>query len=197
MTFPSSDPSSYSDYCGSPVLLQGKNYTFEGNENCVHLLVLSALRTLDAITKHNQLDWRLKNFKRQVYPHQPFTNTALKFIFDRDAVTEGGRRTAAVSRYFYADMDPEKGKWIKVVSSAINRMVYDFSGEGYFALDTGVSGNVFSRHYFDMNEDHENGNLYRMIFNRTEIEHVHTTKLVLEPHRNQHTNSQHHQKDSL
>ena len=40
-----------------------------------------------------------------------------------------------------------------------------------YSIDTGVNGNLFAGHYFDMNKDHLAGDLYKMLIG-SEVEKV-------------------------
>ena len=44
--------------------------------------------------------------------------------------------------------------------------------DDYFSLDTGISGNVLSSHYFDMNENHLNDKMYPILSKEEEVRAV-------------------------
>ena len=47
--------------------------------------------------------------------------------------------------------------------SANLKLVVEMGGDIHYSMDTGSSENVFSKHYFNMNERHASNNLYKLV----------------------------------
>ena len=112
--------------------------------------------------------WTWSNAHTNAYPHLPFSMVpVLRHFFHREVPAGGNYHTAAVSRYVLADL--EKYKKFKGLYTANYKQVIDLgergqlnSGQTLMTIDTGMSGNLFTPHYFSMNDDHVKGNLYKM-----------------------------------
>lgn len=96
----------------------------------------------------------------------PWSMTPLKFIFHRSLPAKGNGNTAAVSRYNLMKFMEQKKfpstgvaqfKMIVALGETVQK------GEQYWMIDTGVSGNVFSSHYFDLSADFQVGKLRKML----------------------------------
>lgn len=112
----------------------------------------------------------------QLYPHVPFSsNSFLALIFERSSSSGGSRNTVNVAPPFYYEY--AETKRLDSKHSANFKMILD-GQNGYYSTDTGVSGNVLSKHYFDMNERHLAGDLLPILLNREE--HIRLGNSVLE-----------------
>ena len=119
------------------------------NAPCAALLIISLLEAqnllIEKMPDADPLLWKWKYLHRQRLAHLPFTETPLRFFFDRTFYSSGTRRTVYVSTY---NMRKEEfdgihgGNYIMIVSLAKN-------DTDFYLLDSGVSDNVFSRHYDD------------------------------------------------
>jgi hypothetical protein len=47
--------------------------------------------------------------------------------------------------------------------SANLKLVVEMGGDIHYSVDTGSSENVFSKHYFNMNERHSKNDLYKLV----------------------------------
>lgn len=113
-------------------------------------------------------EWNWSNAHTNAYVHLPFSMVPfLRSIFHREVPAGGNYHTPAVSRYVLADL--EKFKKFKGLYTANYKQVIDLGEKGQpnsgltlMTVDTGMSGNAFSPHYFSMNSDHVNGSLHPM-----------------------------------
>ena len=98
----------------------------------------------------------------------PWSRTPLKFIFDREVPTFGSTNTPHVSKVSYQKALKADGKFESTHVAGL-KMIVAHSADGakqatnLFSCDTGINGNIFSKHYFNMNEDHLNGKLQEML----------------------------------
>ena len=127
-----------SHLCASNVTVAGEIVLQREGQHCAGIVVLSMLRAKDALTKSNpaQSQWKWRHYMKQVYNHQPFSQTSLRYFFHREVEQEGNRRTVAFARYNYPDVDPENGKWFTARAGAVLREVMELGGEGYISIDT-------------------------------------------------------------
>ena len=93
--------------------------------------------------------------------HNPFSlNRWIAWIFERSAESGGwGTTVHAVSSNWAAGMSGNHGPGVKFVADLGNR------SEGYWSLESGVSGNVLGRHYDDMFSQFHYGEIPRFEFN--------------------------------
>lgn len=117
-----------------------------------------AWRILEKGISPNANDWRWGAIHHHFYEHIPFSVIpGFKQIFHREAEAIGNRRTLSMSIYDYYHNDLEKRVDLRSNFAPNFRFAIDmneFHSRAYMSLDTGISGSIFSEHYFDMNEWH-------------------------------------------
>ena len=96
------------------------------------------------------------------YPNQPWSLTPLKRIWHREVPTGGNTNTPGVSKIKMSRI--EEDKIIKSTHTANYKQVIEFNEDpqkdvNLMSIDTGMSGNIFSGHYFTMNKGHLQGEL--------------------------------------
>lgn len=80
-------------------------------------------------------------------------------MFDRSTPASGSWNTINVAPPpYYIDHENEESIWYDSLHSANFKFIMDVDWT-FMSIDTGVSGNVFSKHYFNMNERHMRGDL--------------------------------------
>lgn len=90
----------------------------------------------------------------------PFSMTPLRYIFHREVPTFGNTQTPHVSKVNYV-RGLEQGRFASTHVAGYKQVIAHGEANIY-TIDTGVNGNLFAGHYFDMNKDHLAGNLYKM-----------------------------------
>ena len=114
-------------------------------------------------------DWEWQNIHSNEYPNAPHSMVPfLRPFFHRSVPLGGNFNTVAVSKYdvkkFFKDNRFNSGH------TSTYRQVVDFDADvSQFSLESGQHGNWFGGHYFDMQERHQSGDLYKMVINRNEI----------------------------
>ena len=121
-------------------------------------MVLSLIKAHDylynKVSKKSQ-DWLYGGLCTNIYAHLPFSDVpVLSYFFHREGPGQGNLRTVNYALASLNEFDPDNGVWFRASLGTNLRMSMDMGGEGRFSVDTGVSGNVFSPHYFNMNQDH-------------------------------------------
>ncbi|KAL4453701.1 hypothetical protein ABPG74_009597 [Tetrahymena malaccensis] len=131
--------------------------------DCIKNLVLAFDQAFQHLTEKYGEDvnnWQWGLVHRHRFDHKPFSQTPLKYFFEREYIGEGNRRTINVGGVNHL---PDKwDSWY----SANYRQVIDMSekNDSYFVLDTGISENIFSEHYDDQMKLHQVGKAIPMKF---------------------------------
>jgi acyl-homoserine lactone acylase PvdQ len=135
------------------------------NINCKDVIYQSFSTAVKNFTAFAQKKWG--DIHHLVYPHNPLSsNNLLKMIFHRTVPAAGSRNTVNVAGPVLRDFPTTKR--LDAKHSANLKLITD--GEKILiSLDTGISGNIFSGHYFDMNARHIKGNLYEMILDESKL----------------------------
>ena len=105
----------------------------------------------------NVLPWGEVHY--HYYAHSFESNNIMKKIFSRKVSTDGSRNTVKVSKTKYSLDNP-----FTSTHSANLKYINDLSDitRPYLCLDTGNSGNIFSKFYDNMMVDCEKNNLYKI-----------------------------------
>ena len=134
-----------------------------GSKNCEKYIV-SVLNNLDNYledykdSKGNVKIWG--DVLYNDYPHVPFDNIpVLNKIFSRQKKTGGNRNTVNLARGAYNE---KKAQFIST-NSASFKFICDMSDptSPYLIMNTGNSGNIFSKFYDNLLEKNENGELIK------------------------------------
>jgi len=99
------------------------------------------------------------------YSFQPWSLTKLKPLWHREVPVGGNGNTISVSKGSFANI--AKNKIIKATHTANYKQVVSFGktpeeDENLMSIETGVSGNLFAGHYFNMNAAHLAGDLNKI-----------------------------------
>lgn len=81
----------------------------------------------------------------------------------------GNGNTLSISKY---DLDVSGDTPFRSTHTPTYKQIIDFNDSGksnLISFDTGSSGNVLSKHYFDMNEDHMGGKMHHLETNFKEM----------------------------
>lgn len=122
--------------------------------------------------------WQYGKLHLKCYPHTPFTNSKiLSYFFDRSYGSGGNRRTVQVSQADYSN------NLYRGVHSAQIRVIYSLGNpEGnLWVLDTGISGNVLSKHYDDQMKLYAKGQYIKAIRNKDEIYQLEDVLILAHP----------------
>ena len=136
---------------------------YKGPHFCEHNLAMSFVKTkecLDALP-----DWSWISVHVNEYPNQPWSMTPLKAFWHRETPVDGNTQTPKVSKY-NIDRIVETGRFISHHTANL-KTVFEFREDpkdnvNYVSIETGMSGNLFGGHYFDMNQEHLDGELPRI-----------------------------------
>ena len=147
---------------------------------CIYQIVKAFEETPDYIRKElgsDRSNWKWGSLHTIDYPHQPLSATPLKSIFHREYPGFGNKRTVNVAMYQLENN-------FKGIHTANYRLVasLDESQESYYSIDSGISGNAFSKHYDDQQKLHQKGEYIRMTFGKESLGNY-TEKLELRPTR--------------
>jgi len=110
-------------------------------------------------------NWIWRNLHSRQYANLPWSKTPLKFFFHRDVPYSGNGNTPNVSGVKF-----RRNRQNIVFESthvAAYKMIVNFDADAQkdtnlYSIDTGMNGNPFQGHYFDMNTNHIYGKLYKM-----------------------------------
>jgi len=83
----------------------------------------------------------------------PWSFTPFRWLFHRETSVGGNENTNAVSKYHMSRVE-EEGIFKSTHSPAYKQIVDLGTDLTLMSIDTGVSGNIFGGHYFDMNYRH-------------------------------------------
>lgn len=155
------------DFCGSTYSMFNETFTFKDHK-CLLNWGYAAVHTM-MILENKDFDsrwWRWRDIHTKVYEHLPFSKVPfLKNYFHREVISPGGRRTLSFSLYDTYSQDLEKKAEFRSDFSANLRFVVDMKNLKNpwkypirMSLDTGISENPFSKHYFDQNSNHYHWN---------------------------------------
>ena len=128
---------------------------------CIYQLVKAFEEVTDYIREklgEDKSQWKWGLLHRIDYPHAPMSSTPLSFLFHRSYPGFGNKRTVNVALHQLEDQN------FDAVVTANYRLVasMDETMETYYSIDSGVSGNAFSKHYDDQQKLHLRGEYLRM-----------------------------------
>ena len=134
------------------------NSNIKSNTSCLENVVYSLLETKkyveNILGEESRGLWEWKNIMFSKYPHKPFSQTPLKFLYEVTKPGKGNMNTINV-----AGLKPQvHGGFIGRHSSNMRFISsLDKNDKSYFVIDTGISESPFSIHYTDMMSLHYNG----------------------------------------
>lgn len=137
-------------------------YNGEKVNSCTESLVRALDEAINFLnTTHSGANVTWGDYHPMGYPNIPFTRTPLRKIFDRSVPVSGNANTVNVGAFRMFRYEEQRftglhSANLKIASEMYNNTVY-------YSLDTGVSENILSGHYFDMNERHLKNDLYPLI----------------------------------
>ena len=141
----------------------------------------------------NEERWTWGDVHINEYAAMPWSKTPLKHFFHREVSTAGNSHTPNVSK---ANLDLKENRFVSTHAANFKMLVSLEASDSHltpspknnlYSIDTGDGSNIFNKHYFDMNEDHLNGNLKPM-YMREHISEVNTETLTLNPISNKNKN---------
>eukprot|EP01015_Nassula_variabilis_P030306 TRINITY_DN663_c0_g1_i12.p1 TRINITY_DN663_c0_g1~~TRINITY_DN663_c0_g1_i12.p1 ORF type:complete len:223 (+),score=28.54 TRINITY_DN663_c0_g1_i12:173-841(+) len=145
---------------------------------CVQPLVLAfeqAITELNQLFGENYNEWQWHRVSAKVLPQLPFSKTPLRNIFERKSINGGNRRTINVGSFYMR----QARDYMSTQASNL-RFLVELDEKSYplFMLDSGQSGNVFSKHYDDMLRMHEKGEYIEVVTGQDALKNL-TNKIVL------------------
>jgi acyl-homoserine lactone acylase PvdQ len=143
-------------------------YSYKGPKVCEFNMAMAFVEAHKKLTSISaqESNWQWSQIHFNDYPTLPWSKTPLKFLFHRTTPTFGNTNTPHVSKVsytqgltdgFFASNHVAGYKMIVAHADSAKK------ADNLFSIDTGVSENVFHKHYFDMNESHLNGELHPML----------------------------------
>ncbi|CAI2384247.1 unnamed protein product [Moneuplotes crassus] len=163
----SQNPSHFSKYCQSgtkdvknacvKVVVGGLNFIYE--------------YLVPAGTRFEDQDALFGKWHTVQYNYAPFTNSFLRYFFDRSDSDSGSKHTINVGSIYYEDF-AEKG--LQSSHTPIYRMVVDFGKDedNQFCIETGASENILGKYfYYNLHDAHMSMELVPMNFNSLNTSH--------------------------
>ena len=129
-------------------------------------------------------DWIWRNLHTRQYSNLPWSKTPLRFFFHREVQTGGNNNSLNVAGCKFRTN--ANNTVFNSVHVAAYKMVVNFDPKdsrndvNLYSIDTGMNGNPFQGHYFDMNNDHVYGRLSRMKIGQ-QLENTKVNTLILRP----------------
>ena len=112
----------------------------------------------------NPKDWVWRNIHVREYANLPWSKTPLAFLFHRTVPMSGNNNSLNVSGVKM--LKNRNNVVFEAIHVASYKMVVSFVDKenpkrdfNLYSIDTGMNGNPFQGHYFDMNNDHIYGRL--------------------------------------
>ena len=144
---------------------RGYNDEYSGPDSCQHNIARAFYEAkvfLDQNISPLKENWKWKNVHVNEYAYAPWSMTPLKFIWHREVPTGGNGNTPSVSKYQLSRV--LKDKVFKSTHTANFKMVVMYGDDStpevnLMSIDTGMGGNIFGGHYFNMNYGHLHGEL--------------------------------------
>lgn len=107
----------------------------------------------------------------------------LKWFFHRSVPAEGNAGTVSMTKVRDADWDNVN---LQAMASANLKMISSIAKDPkddktFISIDTGMNGNPFQGHYFDMNEKHAKGELLPLKWTKEKLEGTPVNTLTLKP----------------
>lgn len=157
---------------------ENKDNSHLTENNCIYNLISALKETYHFLCSKMGSDisqWEWGKLHKKRIKNIPFTYTPLKYLFDREFPDNGNRRTLDLSYYQGTD-DSYDGDF-----SASSRIIIsmDEQDKSYWILDTGVSENIFTKHYDDQYKKYRQGKYVEMICGRENLEKNSHYKLEL------------------
>jgi len=134
-------------------------YNNENTTSCPEIIVKALQETIDYVNATYQgrnVTWGEIHPMR--YPNIPFTQTPASILFDRSAPSSGSINTINVAAFKYFNF--YKNSDFTGTHSANLKIMSNMNGTVHYSLDTGISDNIMSGFYFNMNEAHLDNQLY-------------------------------------
>ena len=107
--------------------------------------------------------WKWGDVHSTFYQSLPWDASSFKSYFEREVFGGGGNgNTVSISRY---STELSEDNVFRSTHTPTYKQVIDFNDNGktnLISFDTGASGNVLSKHYFDWNQDHQKGLLSKL-----------------------------------
>ena len=156
------------------VICQGAyDSEYKGDNSCAYNVartLVDAKNLLEKKVSKNPDDWKWRNLHLRQYVNLPWSRTPLRFLFHRDVPHGGNNNTPDVSGIKLRKN--RKNVILESVHVAAFKMVVNFDESdetkdtSLYMIDTGMNGNPFQGHYFDLNQDHIDGKLRKMRIGR-------------------------------
>ena len=145
-SYPDSAPQDLSNHCAYQIAMA----------------LLDAKAFLERNVSADVNDWAWGRNHVMDYTNLPFSKTALKPLFHRSVPVPGNSNTP-----FFAKISERKNREEGMITSTAAgglKMVIQLARKpaddiSLFSIDGGQNGNLFSGHYFDLNESHLSGRL--------------------------------------
>lgn len=169
------------------VICQGAHPEYKGGNHCAYnaaRAISDTVAMLKRSVSQRPEDWIYRNLHARSYKNMPWSLTPLKFFFHREVPYGGNKNTVNVSSLnMEANMDNIVLKSGHVAGLKYVTEFRDSEGNpqndvNLWSIDTGINGNPFQGHYFDMNHDHNYGRLRQMKVGR-QLEGTPTSKLII------------------
>lgn len=145
------DPKHRAEFCS--------RYDEVETKSCAENLVRALTETISYVNENfNNQTVTWSDLHQMGYPNVPFTRTPLRKIFDRSVPAHGGINTINVAAFRFFRFDEQH---FTGTHSANLKIMSNMNGTVHYSLDTGISENYFTKHYFDMNERHLKNDLYK------------------------------------
>ena len=166
------------------LICEGAYLEYKGENHCAYNVARSladSVALLKSKVSSKPEDWIWRNLHRRQYSYLPWSKTPLRFLFHREVPFGGNNNTPNVSG---CKLRSNKDNTVfESIHVAAYKMVVMFSSDeekevNLYSIDTGMNGNLFQGHYFDMNSDHINGRLREMKIGR-KIEGTPISRLFL------------------
>ena len=169
------------------ILCKGAYEAYSGSNYCAYSVAMALVQTDDWLSKNVSRDsskWLWRDLHVNEYPNLPWSKTMLKYLFHRSVGVPGNDNTPNVSKT--SARKNANRTVIESTASAGLKILIQFAEDpeddvSLFSIDTGMNGNLFSGHYFEMNKDHMAGRLKKMRWQPGSYQDIKTTTLKLNP----------------
>ena len=143
--------------------------SYKGKNNCAYNLAVAFGQANDFLVENlskSSNNWIWRNVHRNIYPNLPWSKTPLRYFFHREVPTFGSTNTPHVSKVSYRAASQTmrfESSHVAGYKQIIVHANTAQAGINLYSIDTGTSGNIFAGNYFNMNKNHLEGNLYKML----------------------------------
>lgn len=146
-------------------ICKGAYPEYKQQDFCSHNLAMAFVKTNDQLhSLGSNTQWSKLHFNE--YSNMPWSKTPLKFLFHRDVPTFGTTNSPHVSKVSYRRASTDMffaSTHVAGLKMIVAHAPTAKEGTNLFSCDTGVNGDYFSKHYFNMNESHLKGELQEML----------------------------------